>query len=173
MNFDMINEEVLYTTDEITKINAKDINMLKSKASNNPRKRMRLCAHNNTEDTLHEMLILLARGAYFRPHKHINKSESFHIIEGNLSVVIFGESGDVQEVIKMGSFSSGDMFYYRISESYFHTVIPESDLVVFHETTNGPFQRDDTSYAVWAPVEEDSEGQKRFLEDLNKRLNRV
>lgn len=35
------------------------------------------------------MLIVMAKGSYIRPHKHKNKSESFHIIEGLLDVIVF------------------------------------------------------------------------------------
>jgi hypothetical protein len=35
----------------------------------------------------------------------------------------------------------------------FHTVLPLDDVVVFHETTNGPFEKSDALLAEWAPSE--------------------
>ncbi|MFT5317508.1 MAG: cupin fold WbuC family metalloprotein, partial [Chlamydiales bacterium] len=74
------NEEVLYTCDPITSITSKDISILKEKAATNPGKRLRLCAHLSTEDAFHNMLIVLVKGCFIRPHKHKNRAESFHII---------------------------------------------------------------------------------------------
>ena len=167
MKFKVINKEVLYALDNFTNVNGGDIELLKDKASMNPRKRIRFCAHKGTDDTLHEMLIIHSKGAYVRPHKHLNKSESFHIIEGHLKVVIFNEVGGIDKVINMGDYTSGNIFFYRLTDECFHTVIPISDVVIFHETTNGPFCREDTVFASWAPTEDDDyEVQEAFLDKL-------
>jgi hypothetical protein len=43
-------------------------------------------------------------------------------------------------------------------------VIPRSDIVVFHETTNGPFQPGASSiFASWAPEEGDGTAVQRYL----------
>ncbi len=165
-----INEEVLFTCNAITKVSRRDIEFLKAKASRNRRKRVRLCAHRSIEDPVHEMLIVHSKGTYVRPHKHPDKSESFHIIEGKLKIVIFNESGDILEVINMGDHPSEDAFFYRLSESYFHTVIPISDLVVFHETTDGPFRGDHTVFAPWAPAENEHEAQVIYMKELTSQL---
>ena len=170
MKFEEINTEILYTREAITKVDREDINMLKDRALRNDRKRARLCCHTDSGDPLHEMLIVLAKGAYFRPHKHIQKSESFHIIDGELKVVIFDEDGKVTEVIGMGDYTSKEKFYYRLSESCFHTVIPVSYLVVFHETTNGPFRREDIVFAPWAPADDEEDKQADYLNSLTAHL---
>ena len=144
-----INEEVFYTCDPITAVSSKDIRILKEKAAVNPRKRVRLCAHLSTEDVFHNMLIVLVKGCFIPPHKHKNRAESFHIIEGKLRVIIFDNDGQVKKLITMGDYSSGDPFFYRLSEDLYHTVIPLSDTVVFHESTNGPFDPQNTSYPSW------------------------
>ncbi|MFC1570453.1 WbuC family cupin fold metalloprotein [Candidatus Omnitrophota bacterium] len=149
MNIKKINEEVYYTEDSITKVDRSDIDFLKEKALGNERKRARLCSHLDGEDLLHEMLIVLVKGAEFPAHKHLGKSESFHIIEGEVKVIIYDESGKVKEEIEMGDYSSGKKFYYRLSGEEFHTVVPGSDVVVFHEITNGPFKDGDTVFSSW------------------------
>jgi hypothetical protein len=98
------------------------------------------------------------------------KSESFHIIEGCLKVVIFDDSGDVADVIDMGDYSTGKCFYQRISRAFFHTVIPTSETVVFHETTKGPFRSEDTVFAPWSPTEND-EGTPAYLKMLNHQIS--
>ena len=171
MNYKEINKEVLYTTDTIVTINSGDIERLKDMAASNSRKRVRLCCHNDIENILHEMLIVHARGVYIRPHKHIAKSESFHIIQGKLNVVIFNDDGSILEVVTMSDYGSNENFFYRLSKNYFHTVIPQSNWAVFHETTNGPFRRKDTIFAPWAPDEDDSKKTRIYLNKLEKQVS--
>jgi cupin fold WbuC family metalloprotein len=172
MNYKEFNKEVLYTTDAITAVNAGDMERLKAMAAGNPRKRIRLCCHDDVKNALHEMLIVHARGAYVQPHKHTAKSESFHIIKGKLNVVIFNNDGSILKVVQMGDQRSGKSFFYRLSKDYFHTVIPESKWVIFHETTNGPFRREDTVFAPWAPDEGDPGRTRVYLNKLEKEVKR-
>ncbi len=163
-----INNEVLFADERIVKVGFRDIELLKEEARINPRKRIRLCAHMDIEDTLHEMLIIHEKGTYVRPHKHLNKSESFHIIEGSADVIVFDEDGSIIEVIRMGDYSSGLKFYYRIADPYYHTLLIRSDFLVFHETANGPFRRSDMVFASWAPDENDITGRNEFIERLSQ-----
>ena len=167
LNYEKINDEVLYTKDAITRIDSKDIDILKAKATGNTRKRVRLCTHPSSQDALHEMLIVLGDESYVPPHKHPRKSESFHIIEGFLDVVIFDDVGTVKEVIPMAAPGSDLPFYYRLSGSFFHMPVPTSDVVVFHEITNGPFDQSETVFASWAPSDKDAEAvQAEYLRHL-------
>jgi cupin fold WbuC family metalloprotein len=165
MKYSMFNEEVLYTKEPITRVSGSDITILKAMAAKNPRKRIRLCAHTGVDDPLHEMIIVHTAGTYVRPHKHPNKSESFHIIEGGLKIIFFDNSGEIKDVVRMG-LAENDIMYYRLSESLFHTVIPTSEVVVFHETTNGPFRREDTVVAPWSPAENDKKAQTSYMQGI-------
>ena len=173
-DFTEIDEEVFYTSNSITKVSDKDVMFLKGKAEDNRRKRVRLCTHPDRSSALHEMIIVLRRGIYIPPHKHLDKSESFHIIEGALDVVMFIDDGDIKEVISMSERCSGNnIFFYRLGDSFFHTVLPTSEMVVFHETTNGPFRKEDTVFAGWAPNEDDpNELQCQYMEELRCRIGK-
>jgi cupin fold WbuC family metalloprotein len=164
------NAEVLYSKDAITTADQSDIEIFKQLSSHNPRKRIRLCAHPDPDDLLHEMLIVHERGAYVRPHKHTGKSESTHIIEGVVDVVIFDDNGNIERVIRMGDYASGRTFYFRMSNHVFHTLIIRSDVLVFHETTNGPFERKDTVFAPWAPEDGDVSFVSTFMADLEDKV---
>ncbi len=166
MKYTVVNEEVLYSTESVTRLNRTDIELLKGLASKNQRKRIRLCLHPNTDDHLHEMIIIHSKGDYVRPHKHVGKSESFHVVEGGWRVCFFEDDGRVKDVITMGPPGREEIFCYRLSESWFHTIIPITEMVVFHETTNGPFLREETVFASWAPREDDSEAQKNYIDKL-------
>jgi len=146
-----INEEVLYAEGLSVKVERQVIQELKDRADTNSRKRVRLCAHPNVDDTLHQMLIVHTKDTYVRPHKHLNKSESIHIIEGSLELVIFDEVGAITDVIPMGDYSSDRAFFHRMNEPLYHTMLISSDHVVFHETANGPFKQSENVFPPWAP----------------------
>jgi cupin fold WbuC family metalloprotein len=162
--------EVRYATDPIVVVDDDDVVALKRGAEENARRRIRLCAHQSVDDRVHEMLIVHSRDTYVRPHKHIGKSESFHVVEGDVDVVVFDDDGGVHEVIRMGAFASGRPFYYRIAGPLFHTLLIRSDVLVFHETTSGPFRRADTLFAPWAPEDGDSAAVRQYIAELEARL---
>ena len=162
--------EVLVADEPIVKVCGEDLELLKSRSLANERKRIRLCAHFSVDDKLHEMLIVHTKDAYVRPHKHLNKSESVHVIEGLVDIVIFDDSGEVGDVISMGDLSSGHPFFYRMQKAFFHTLLIRSDILVFHETTNGPFKREETQFSSWAPEEADVEARIAFIELVEQKI---
>ena len=131
-------------------------------------KRARFCLHRNDDDAVHEMIIVLHKDSYIRPHKHVSKTESFHIIEGELLLVFFDDSGKVIRRIIMGQKEGGKTFAYRLSAELWHTVIPLSEFVVFHETTNGPFIREDCIFASWEPDFDDQDSIKSFIRRIKQ-----
>jgi len=166
MKMEQVSKEAFYTRQSITEVNDSTVDFLRGKVDESPRKRVRLCLHDDVGNPLHEMTIALGKESYIRPHKHIGKTESFHIIEGRLSVVFFDDQGRVEKVIRMGPCNSGLTFFYRLATSCFHSVIPESEYVIFHETTNGPFNPEETEYAKWAPPETAEEKACEYVEVL-------
>ena len=167
MDLKEFNEEVFFAIGKGLKIEFKDIKLLKDKSNSNERKRIRLCMHKTINDNLHEMFIIHAKDAYIRPHKHLNKIESLHVIEGIADVIIFDDVGKVIEAFRMGDYSSGYAFYHRYPDSGYHTLIIRSEFLVFHEVTSGPFKRSDTVLAQWAPDETDSAAVRDFMNGLS------
>ena len=163
--------EVFYSEGALTVADRSDIKYLKQLSSDNLRKRIRLCVHFDQDDLLHEMLIVHEKSIYVRPHKHPGKSESTHIIEGLADVVLFDDEGRIEKIISMGDYASGKTFYYRMATPIFHTLIIRSEVLVFHETTNGPFDRSATVFAPWAPDDVDADSVSDFMSDLNKRVS--
>src|SRR5437016_4797075 len=107
--------EVFIADSPLVKVSRQDIEFLKDKLKHCSRGRIRLCAHQENSDLLHEMFIVLCQDTYIRPHRHFNKSESFHVLEGTADVVIFDEAGSIDEVVQMGNVASGKQFFYRMS----------------------------------------------------------
>ena len=169
-NYTFENTEVMYSIDKIERINKNNIEEFKLLSSKNPRKKIRLCVHHNKNELIHEMLIVHERGVYIRPHKHLGKIESTHIIEGIVDVVIFDDYGNIEDVIRMGDYASGNIFYYRLAASLYHTLIIRSDILVFHETTNGPFNRIDTVFPSWAPLEKNEQCVFNYMNQLTQEI---
>ena len=166
------NAEVLYPEEDIVVISASDLKELKRLALINPRRRVRLCAHRSPNDRLHEMFIVHTRDCYVRPHKHLVKAESMAILEGEVDVVLFNENGSIRQVIPMGTPDSGKVFYQRLSDSIYHTLIIRTEFLVFHESTEGPFLRENTVFPEWAPLEQDGAA-KEFVDKIDSLINKT
>src|SRR5205807_9510175 len=105
---------------------------------------------------------------YVTPHRHLDKSESFTILEGTALVLLFGEDGALRQIEQMGAPPSGRPFFYRMPPRQFHSLAIESELVVFLESAKGPFRADAMENAAWAPGPSDVENGKRYIAALLK-----
>lgn len=170
IRFKKVNDEIYVATDSVVQVDDTQLATLRQEAARNPRQRVRICAHKGPTDRLHEMLIVLTNQVYIRPHKHVNKTESFHVIEGAATVVFFDDNGGIHEVLRIGDSRSGRPFYFRNDDARYHTQIITSDSLVFHEVTNGPFHRADTIFAPWAPYEDDATAVAAYREQLERRI---
>uniref|UniRef100_UPI0040485B46 WbuC family cupin fold metalloprotein n=1 Tax=Limnohabitans sp. TaxID=1907725 RepID=UPI0040485B46 len=146
-------DEVLYTDEDTLHLQSADLEELKSLAKMNSRHRVRLCAHCNPMQKLHEMFIVHMSDCYVRPHKHIGKVESMTVLEGEVDMVLFHDDGSIRRMIPMGTQSSGKVFYQRLADPVYHTLLIRSEFLVFHEITEGPFLRKSTVFPDWAPAE--------------------
>jgi cupin fold WbuC family metalloprotein len=167
------NDEVLYPLDPVVVVSRDDIQTLVDAAKRTARRRIRLCAHRGVDDPVHEMLIVHERGAYVRPHLHLGKEESFHVIDGDARVILFDDRGAINKVIDMGPYVSGRTFYYRLPASAYHTLLIRSDRLVVHEVTRGPFRREETVFAPWAPEEADASAVASFMNNLLRSVERA
>ena len=148
------NDEVLYSSKDFVAINKSDLQELKNLSLLNKRKRIRLCAHMKPSEKLHDMIIIHAKDCYVRPHKHASRAESITILEGEVDLVLFEEDGSISKVIRMGELRTNKTFFYRLSSSIYHMFIIRSEFLVFHEATEGPFNKEDTIFPKWSPPEE-------------------
>ena len=173
MQIKRISDEVFYAGGEIIVLGARELEFLKTQTARNPRKRARLCTHVDAADRLHEMIIVNVRDTYVRPHKNTNKPKSFQILEGRMDVVVFGDEGEVRSVAHLGSYDSGLPYYFRLHETRYHTLRTISDVVIFQETTIGPFQQGDTVFASWAPEDAQAEACAEFMKRMDAAVARL
>lgn len=168
--FKRITPEVYVAQNRVVTVSHADLAAFQEMAAGNPRHRARLCAHKENANRINEMFIALTGEAYIRPHRHLNKSESFYIIAGTATVIFFNSTGLIEEALDIGDYGSGRPFCYRIEDSRYHTQIVTSESLLVHEVTNGPFNPADTEWAPWSPDESDPALVRAYLDGLKQQL---
>ena len=163
-------DDVFVACGPIATIGPGEVAFLKSAAASSPRGRVRINAHPNSGDSLHEMFIAIRPDSYIRPHKHPGKSEAFHLIYGTVDIVIFDDRGEISALVPLSTDPGEGAFYYRLSEPRFHTLRIRSDLLVVHEITNGPFRPAETVYAPFAPDGTDPAAAAAYCNALAERV---
>jgi len=154
MNLIKKSEEVYLAPGPIASIGYLELKFLRREVAENPKGRVRINLHAENTDGLHEMFIAIRSDSYIRPHKHPNKSESFHVVDGEVDLVIFENDGRIKEIIPLAARGGTKAFYYRMSKPFFHTLVIRSKMLVVHEITNGPFLHDGAVVAGFAPSED-------------------
>jgi len=137
-----------------------EINKLKKEAILAPLGRARICLHNSHSHLTQESIICASNKNYFRPHKHpANISESYYVIEGQMQIDFFGDSGKWLDRVVLGDNVSQYPFLYRLNQSTYHWVRPISDVLVYHEVLTGPWDKERiVNYADFSPKESDQNG---------------
>ena len=137
--YEIYSLEVCKTRGGVLSVTNDDLRQLKERAKASKLHRSRICCHASNEDLVHEMIIAMTKDVLIQPHRHLNKEESFHVLEGDLTIVLFDESGSITKSIDLGEYHLGKNCFYRLPKNIFHTVVVHSDIAIIHEVTNGPF----------------------------------
>jgi cupin fold WbuC family metalloprotein len=116
------------------------------------------------------MLIAMQAGSYVRPHRHLGRSESYHVISGAATVLLFADDGTPLERLPLGDLASGRSFFFRLDRPVFHSLVVETGPFVFHETTTGPFDPTTSQGAPWAPEERAADAGRALLAAALRRL---
>lgn len=152
--------------EKVLKIDDGYIQELKNKAKTNGFNRCTMCLHNDINARVHEMIHVMAKHEYIRPHSHPFKTETKIMIEGELLMVIFDQQGKVLDQYILQSSRNNGIFTTRIDMGIYHTNIPLTD-TVFHEVITGPYVgKDDSVFPEWAPDINDQDGIMDFMKKL-------
>lgn len=131
-------------------------------------KNIRVCLHENPAAKFHDMIVLEHKDKYYRPHKHLKKGESFHIIEGQMGIFTFD---DVGVIIDRCLLKLGGSLIYRVEANMYHAVLPLSNFVIYHEAKLGPFTgKEDSIYASWTPDGNNSKEVFQYVSSLRQSL---
>lgn len=156
--------EVIKNNEELLFINSEFVENIKYEARQSPRQIARLLMHISHEDMVQEMLIAMGRECLVTPNQSVGRSESLLVIEGEVLIVIFDNSGEVSQKQVMGSPESKKPFLYRFNNTPWHTMIPLTEMVLVHETLQGPFEESSQPLPEWVPTE--TSLLKDFLQDI-------
>ena len=160
---------IFYSDSATIAVGAGDLAFLLHEARKNDKHRARICAHPDVSDAVHEMVICLLDKCYIRPHLH-HKAESLHIIEGRCDLVLLAPDGQITRVVTLGT-RADETRFVRLAPQVFHTLIVRSEYIVIHETTRGPFRREDTVFADWAPSESEVEQARQYVTELDQSIS--
>jgi cupin fold WbuC family metalloprotein len=144
------------------------IDELAAKAAASPRKRAHLNIHEQSSDWVQRFFVVAKLDSYFRPHRHLAKSELAVVLRGRLDVLTFDDSGRVIARYEIGE-GVGNMAYETPCAQW-HTLLPMSETVAFLEVKEGPYDpATAVEFASWAPAEGAAETPE-FLERLRRGL---
>ena len=130
-----INEHGVFVLDRAV------INSIKSAARKSQLGRARICLHINNSSPVQEMIIALCKNSIVEPHRHpLHKSESYHLLEGEMNVNIFASTGEVIQVVKL---HQNGTRMYRIQGNVWHQPVSISECAIYHEVYTGPFEKNE------------------------------
>lgn len=161
--------DVFYATDAVTTIGTDDIAFLKQAASGSKNRRARLCLHDSPESVHQQMLIAVHRDSYLRPHYHVGKTETYHVVEGSALIVFFTDDGSPETFVEIGAVSAPTNVSYRVQPLVTHTFLIRSEWVVYWEVTQGPFDTSKTKFPDWSPAADDIAGVERLRRAIETR----
>ncbi len=148
-------------------IDNKLLDSLHKKAVNSVRKRTNYNFHKTDDDRLQRMLNVLQPESYVQPHKHEHpdKRETFIILTGALLIVLFDESGVIEQFYTLNR--SKGTFGFEVPPRTYHTIIALEENTCVYEVKDGPYNpMNDKQFADWAPSEKDVEAAKHYLEKI-------
>lgn len=171
MHLTRLSSDVYLAARPVVAIGAEDVAVLAKAVDESSRGRVRINMHPGADDPLHDMIIAIRQDSYIRPHKHLNKSETFHLVQGVVDVITFNDGGEIQEIVQLAAAAPPRAFCYRMSAPLFHTLVIRSSLLVVHEITSGPFRPEDTVFADFAPDEADAAAVADYQATLQRRVS--
>jgi cupin fold WbuC family metalloprotein len=164
--------DVFVSEEQIGKFGQGELSFLRDALLQSSRRRARVCMHKSSDDRFHEMFITFSKGSYLATSKHLGKDESVDVIEGQADVVVFDDDGEITDVISVGDPSTGLPFYFRTPRERYHAWLVRSDVFTVHETTEGPFRREDTVLAPWSPEDvNDPVAVPKYQEQLARQVD--
>lgn len=140
------------------------IGELAAKAAGSPRKRAHHNVHEFASDLVQRFFVVAQRDSYFRPHRHLVKSELAMVLRGQIDVLTFDADGRVLARYAAGEGTSE--MGYETPRATWHTLVVMSDVAAFLEIKEGPYDpQTAVEFAPWAPPEGDATTEQ-FLERL-------
>ena len=108
-------------------------------------KTVRVCLHTKLSEDIQSMIILMGKNSFYLPHKHLLKKELYQVIKGTMAIILFSNNGQIKKIIKL---LKNNIFSTPLN--VYHTIIPLSKFVIFHEIRRGPYiKKKDSLLPKW------------------------
>ena len=125
---------------------------LAAKATASPRQRSNHNVHAGSADLVQRFFVSANQGSYFRPHRHLSKSEMALVLRGRFDVITFDDAGVITARYVVGA--DVPACAYETPRATWHTLIAQDDGSLFFEVKEGPYDPATASeFAPWAPAE--------------------
>jgi cupin fold WbuC family metalloprotein len=127
---------------------------LTAKAAASPRLRAHHNIHSSPGEKVQRFFICALKGSYFRPHRHLTKSEMALVLRGQFDILTFDELGTVTARYRVGP--GAPDIGFETPHATWHTLLANVDGAAFLEIKEGPYDSATASeFAPWAPAEGD------------------
>jgi cupin fold WbuC family metalloprotein len=125
---------------------------LAAKATASPRQRVNHNVHAVSSDPVQRFFVAANRNTYFRPHRHLSKSELALVLRGRFDVVTFDDGGVLTGRYPIGEGAPNVGF--ETPRATWHTLLAQTDGALFFEVKEGPYDPATAAeFAPWAPAE--------------------
>jgi cupin fold WbuC family metalloprotein len=137
-------------------VTSRMLDELAARAGETKRLRTNYNIHESLSDPVQRLFIAADPNSYFRPHRHLGKSEFAIVLRGLFDILIFDDSGVVTERTSIGPDTG--IIGLEIPADHCHTWIPMAEQSVFFEVKQGPYDpATSLMFAPWAPEEGSAE----------------
>jgi len=128
---------------------------LAARATTAPRGRAHHTVHASNDDLVQRFFVAATRNSYFRPHRHLTKSELVIVVRGSFDVLTFDDAGVVQDRWAIGVGEA--LFAWETPRATWHSLLARQEGSVFAEVKEGPYDpATAVEFAPWAPAEGDA-----------------
>ena len=88
------------------------------------------------------------------------------------TALMFSSDGVVDDFFALAAPGAGGDHYYHLPGNTYHSLLINSEWLVFSEVTAGPFDPAKTLYPEWAPPGEDADAVAVFTADLRRQTGK-
>jgi cupin fold WbuC family metalloprotein len=128
---------------------------LAAKAAGSPRRRAHLNLHASPADPVQRFFVAAEPDTYFRPHRHLTKSELALVLRGRFEILTFDDTGCLTGRRSVGEGTAE--FGYETPRGTWHTLLSCTPGAIFLEVKEGPYDPATAAeFATWAPAEGDA-----------------
>ncbi len=121
---------------------------LAAKAAASPRRRAHHNMHASAADPVQRFFVVADRESYFRPHRHLARSEMTVVLRGGFDLLLFDDAG--QPIARHSAGGASGNLGFEVPRATWHTLLALADGSAFLEVKEGPY--DPATAAEFAPL---------------------